>query len=802
VIGNEPGEDHALTVIAADLAAHDRHDEAIAVIEMIMGAQPKTESQLTLAAALAGAGKYLQAASLAQHAAAAAETLGSNAVHARALMTWARALALSSRPGEAAIPAEQAATLAEETGDTELLADALATWSGTLAMSGRTEDASAVATRALIAVNNEDELWPDTSHYQRDRRAKSVAVIFAEAGQSDLAVSTSLSLAQEWEQDRLLNEVARILARRGLADQAITALKAGPDFVFYTAENKLRELTRILARHGRGDGALRAAYAIAGIEELRYADFIVPSMVCEAVRILAENGWVDVALTAARASTPEWNRPAAYTGIACAVALAGDIRQAAKIAETTVGYSALAKVADALMESGKLDEAAPLAEDAVRLALTTRPGIPGTFDALAALERLAKASAQQSGDASGPAGYAPASAARHAAEKATAIQHLATRAAAKAGAAMRLTLAGSPALMAEGGSMARQAVTDARDIADPGPRALVLGNAAKALALAGEDSPAAETARECLHTAAEQPFGAGDEGAMLALGVLLDLGQVAEALAGISALKRDVTKAEAFCTVAKRLAEEGRTDDLRRLAEGTEVIEQIAGGHQRISALTGIGRSLAEAQETHLAETLADQTAWQAQGLTELHEKASAQADLAELLAVLGRCSDAVGLATQALIAAQKPMRGWRGQVISTAVKALIRCHKVSDAAEAVRAAPAAAWPNCVAEVGMALFDAGDRELAATLLSEALAALRAAGERAAFYDLICTQLPQYPALFRAWLGTDADLVRVSQELAFVEQWWVELHDPGRCLHHSALAAAYIPKSYSIVRNSP
>jgi hypothetical protein len=794
VIGNEPGEDHAFAVIAADLAAHDRLDKATAVIEIIVGTQPKAESQLKLATALMGAGKYVQAASTAQQAAEAAGTLGSSAVHARALITWARALALSSRSGEAAIPAEHAATLAGDTGDTELLADALAIWSGTLAMSGRAEDASAVAARALIAVNNEDELWPDASHYKRDRKAKSVAVIFAEAGQSDLAVSTSLSLASEWEQDGLLTEVAGTLVRRGLADQAITALKASPDFTYYTAENKLRELTRILARHGHGDAALQAAYAIASIEELHYAEFTVASMVCEAVRILAENGWVDVALAAVRASAPEWNKPAAYTGIACAVALAGDTRQAATIAETTVGYSALAKVADALMESGKLDEAAPLAEDAVRLALTMRPGFPDTFDALAALDRLSgafgdRAAVEQSGDASGPGGDAAASAARQAAEEATAIQHLATRAAAEAAAAMRLALAGNPALMAEARSMAMQAVTDARDIADPGPKVLVLGNAAKAFALAGEDGPAADTASECLRTAAEQPFGAGDQGALLALGVLLDLGQVAETLAGIDVLKRDVTKVEAFCAIAKRLAEEGRTDDLRRLAEGTDVTERIAGGNQRISALTAIGRGLAEAQETRLASGVADEIARQAQGLTEPHEKASAQADQAELLAVLGRCSEAVELAAKALIAAEKPLRGWRGQVISTAVKVLIRCHKVGDAADAVREASAAAWANCVGEVGTALFAAGDPEVAPTLLSEALAALRAEGERGAFYDLICTQLPKYPALFRAWLGPGADLIQVRESLSTVERWWAELHDPVRRLHQSAWADA-------------
>jgi tetratricopeptide (TPR) repeat protein len=736
VIGSGPGEEHALAVIAADLAARHQYDGALAVIDIISGAQPKSESQLALAVALAGEGEYSRAAPLAKQAADAAGPLGSNAGHARALMTWARSLALSSSAGEALIPAEQAATLAGESDETELLADALGIWSGTLALSGRAADASAVAARAIAAVDDGDASWPDTDHYRRDRRAKSVAVIFAEAGQSDLAVSTSLKLAHEWEQDSLLSEVAGILAKRGLADQAIAAVKASPQFASYTADIKLRELVRILARHGHADGALRAADAIAGLEDRRYADFTVSSMVCEAVRILAENGWVDAALAAAGASTPEWNRPAAFTAIACAVALAGDIGRAANIAETAAGPSALAKVADALMQAGQLDEAARLADEAVRLALGTRPASPDTSYAYAALDRLAGASeprdaTQQPDDAASPAGDGSTDA-------------------------------------------ARQAVADARDIADPGRRALLLGNAAKAFALAGEHGPAAETAGECLRMAAELPFADADPGAMLALGVLLDVGQVAEALAGIGALKRDGLKAEALCAVARRLAEQGLTGDLRRLAEGTGVSDHIANRHQRITALSGIGRSLAEAHESQLANNVADEVSRQARELTEPHEKACALADQAELLAWLGRCAEAVDFAAQALATAEEPLRGWRDQVISTAVKALVRCHKVDDAADAVRAFPAATQLNCVAEVGAALLDAGDRERAATLVSETLAALGAAGGRAAFYDLICTQLPQYPALFRTWLGTDADLIRVSRELAAIERWWADL----------------------------
>ena len=70
--------------------------------------------------------------------------------------------------------------------------------------------------------------------------------------------SAARSLAEDYDRDRALTKVAARLARRGLADQAIEAVRASPDFVSFQARDKLGEVARILARHGHGDGALQA----------------------------------------------------------------------------------------------------------------------------------------------------------------------------------------------------------------------------------------------------------------------------------------------------------------------------------------------------------------------------------------------------------------------------------------------------------------------------------------------------------------------------------------------------------------
>jgi len=165
-------------------------------------------------------------------------------------------------------------------------------------------------------------------------------------------------------------------------------LRAGPYFSSYQAKDKLEELARILAKHGHGEGSLRAVDAIADIEDIgEFVEYDQASLVCEVARILAENGAVEAALSAVRASRPSWNRPAALTGVASAVAVAGDVRRAVEIAEA-VGYPALAKAADALAGSGRIGEALPLAEDAIRRALAAPPTSPATADAVADLDHL------------------------------------------------------------------------------------------------------------------------------------------------------------------------------------------------------------------------------------------------------------------------------------------------------------------------------------------------------------------------------------------------------------------------------
>jgi tetratricopeptide (TPR) repeat protein len=791
MIGNQPDEDHAFAEVARDLAASGRFGDALVAIEMISTAHAGAEPQVAMAGSLAEAGDYLRSASLAQRAVTAAATLSGGNLHARALMAWARAVTLSARTGRAAATAQRAVGAAERAvaaaqravsafGDAysqDLLADALATLSGTLTISGREEEASAAAVRAIAAARPEEgKLWESDPRHGADHRAESVAAILAEAGPPEQAIQTAQSLAADYDRDRALTKVAARLARRGLADQAIEALRASPDFISFQVKDKLGEVARILARHGHGDGALQAAYAL---EDSGAHEFEIAEMICEAARILAENGWADAAVAAVRASRPQWNKPAAFTDIACRIALSGDIGRAAEIAQATVGCPAVADVAAVLSEAAQPGQALLLAEDAVRSALTAPPVSPVPADALAALERLAQSSG--AGKVSGHAGKDPdaapdpgegAAAAQHAAEEAAAIADPAERVAAEAGAALALASTGAPSLRAEAATTARRVVEEAHGIADQGERALALGNAARAFALAGESGLAAEAARQCLAAAALSPFlGAGDSGAMAALDALIDIRHVAEALAGAGSLKNDAAKAAAFCAIARRLADEGQTVDLLRLGNGADVLDQIAGGRERISAVTGIGCILVQAGRTSLADELVDQAASQAEQLTGTYDKAVAQADQAELLAALGRRTDATALAALALAAAREPVGGWRGPVITKAVNALISCEQVGDALEAARTATADSKAGCIASVAAALFDAGEHDRAVALVSEAFAAVRAGGGRSAFYDLACTRLPQHSGLLRAWLGSDAAAVQASRELAAIEQWW-------------------------------
>jgi len=560
------------------------------------------------------------------------------------------------------------------------------------------------------------------------------------------------------------------VARRGLADQAVDALRAGPYFSSYQAKEKLEEVARILAKHGHGEGALRAADSIADIEDIgAFAEYDQASLVCEVARILAENGAVEAALSAVRASKPSWNRPAALTGVACAVAMAGDVRRAVEIAGT-VGYPALAKAADALAESGRIGEALPLAEDAIRQALAAPPTSPATADALADLDRLAALPGpEEQAEAGDEQATEMAAAARRAVQKARAIADPAERAPAEADAAVALALSGDPSLKSEAVTMAGQALQHARGLPELNERARALGNVAMAFALSGEPAMAADSAGECLAAAEGTGFDAGDDGALLAISVLVDTGHLTEALAGIGSLKRDMTKVTALRKVAASLAKKGQTGELLQLA--SDIGNLIGGPWERISALVGVGLVLVQVGEMDPASRLAEEAAGLAGELTRNTEKAVAHADQAELLAALGRCSEAADEANQALTVAREPIGGWRGRVITKTVKVLVGCERVDDAVTAAKSAPADSGAECVAAVAAALFGADQQERATALVSDEFAAVRAAGSRSAFYDLVCKHLPRNPDLFRAWLGREAGIVQIARELAAIEQWW-------------------------------
>jgi hypothetical protein len=80
---------------------------------------------------------------------------------------------------------------------------------------------------------------------------------------------------------------------------------------------------------------------------------------------------------------------------------------------------------------------------------------------------------------------------------------------------------------------------------------------------------------------------------MQGIAVLTDTGQLHDAVAGISSLDSDMSRAAALCDIAGRLARSGQTGDLLHLAQNAYVLGSITGTHERISALTGLGRILA-----------------------------------------------------------------------------------------------------------------------------------------------------------------------------------------------------------------
>jgi hypothetical protein len=771
-IGDQSAENSAFAAVAKDLAAHDRFDDAVAITGMISSPRAKVASQVVVAGSLAAAGQYQRSAALAGEA-VEATTVPGGAADARALVAWARALSLSARPGPAVTAAERAVAVAREASDQGLLADALAALSGALAVSGRGDEASAAATQAVAAVDAEDDASRRSDpRYWRALRAESVATIFAEAGPPEQAIAVARSLAEDFKRDKALAGVAESLARRGLADQAILALRASPYSTRYRARANLGEIVGILAKNGYGEDALRAAYAAADVGPSSVGEHEQARLVREATRILAENGAVEAALSAARASMPTWNRSAALTGIARAVALAGDVRRAVEIAET-VGYRALAETADTLAGSGRLGDALPLAEEAIRQALAVPPTVPTTADALASLERLAsllgpdeQAAAEEESAAEITA------AARQAVQHARATADPAERAAAEAHAAAQLARAANPDLKPEAVAVLGQALQSAREVPDLNERAGVLGHVALEFARSGEPDSAADSAAECLAAAAaSNGFGAADVGARLAICALVEIGQLTEALAGIASLSRDMTKAGAISDVAGELARNGQTEDLLRLADDTGIRDLIVDAGERISALVDVGLALVQAGKTGRADRLAEEAAGLASQLTEDYQKAVAHADRAELLAALGRGPEAVQQAGQALVAAREPIGGWRSRVIIKAVKVLVGCERLDDAVTAVKSASADSRAECVAAVAAALFETGHEERATALVSDGFAAVRAAGSRAAFYNLACTHLPQHPELFRAWLGREAETVQIGRELAAIEHWW-------------------------------
>ena len=767
-IEDEYDRSSMLADVAKDLTAHDLLDDAVTVAGMITRPVAKAESQVAVASALAAAGDYQRSAALA--AEAAEVTSRGGAAHVGALLVQARALALAGRPGEAATVAERAVGTAHETHDQRILADALATRSMVLATwSGHQDQAAAAGREAVALIRRDDVLDGSDDAFMQDRRAESIAAILAEAGPPDLVIDAALSIADDYHRDKALTEAATALARRGLADHAVEAARNASSFLGspYEAEEKLKEIARVLARLGHGEGALRAVAALADIEGIHaHIEYDQASMVCEVARILAESGHVETACDTARASVPSWNRSAALTAAACAVA-AGDPRLAAEIAGNA-GSRSLAKVAEALAAAGRIGDALPLADDAIQRALAAVPRLPPIMTALDSLEQLAEMTGDQATTerevATQMTGSERDAAARQAVRQARAITDPVQRAHAEAAAAIMLARSPDPELRAEALAQAGQVRQDARRLQDL-DRAHALGAVARALAACGESAMAAETAQECLAT--------GSYGAELAIDVLADIGQLAGALAAIGALELDADKARVFLDLAGRLAETGQAGDLRRLVDETGVLDLIADTQDRVSALTGLGVVLAVAGEAAAASRLAEDVTALARELAEDREKALAHADLAELLAALGRQPEALEQARQALTVPREALGGWWGAMATKAVKVLVECEQVADAVAVVKAAPAAGRTESAVTVAAALFAAGQQDHALRMVDDEFAAARTGGRRDAFYDLLCEHLPRYPDLLRAWLGDGTEIAQVSAELAAIEQWWAQ-----------------------------
>jgi len=340
---------------------------------------------------------------------------------------------------------------------------------------------------------------------------------------------------------------------------------------------------------------------------------------------------------------------------------------------------------------------------------------------------------------------------------------------------MSLALTADPALAGQATALARTVVDHAREAGDSGETARLLGNAAMAFNLLGDAVIAAEAAAECL-VAADASLGQDDSGPAVALAVytLTDIGRVADALAGLSSLKGERGNAALLCGIGKRLAQRGRTADLQRLVSDQNGLPSISGAYERICALTGLGRVFAETGDPDLAEAASDMIEKASELAGELtldYEKAVTLAGQAGLLAVLGRRREAAEYARRALEAAREPIGGWRGQVVTEAVEALIRSDQIEDAAQAATCAPPDQRAECIVTVARALFDAGRHDRAAGMITEEIAAVRAAGLRQAFYDLICTHLPKHPDLLRAWIGGRAEITQITTALTAIERWW-------------------------------
>lgn len=774
VIGHSSGENSAFAAVAKDLAAAGQFDGADTAIGLITGTTVQAEALVALAGALAAAGHHQRSATAAEKAVQAADS------HCGALIAWARALTLSREPDRAVVAAERAVRAAESAQNLEQQTAALAAWSAALAASGRQAEALSAAERSMTTMDAPDGHWPSDPRYWRDRRAQNAAAILAEGGLAEQAIMTARSLAQEYDRDDVLSEVAEKLAQRGLADQAIEALRASPHFASFRAGDDLGKIARVLARHGHGDGALRAAYALAEVDQPSdYVEYDIASLVTDVARTLAANGHVAAALRMARKSRPSRQRPAVYSAVACAVALAGDTRHAVEIAETHAGPAGMAKVASALAGSGRTEEALPIAEHAIHAVLTGPPGRPAPADAIALLEKLASLAARGEPDdvqqQTGPAAGAAIAAALQAASEAAAVADPAERIAAQAQAAMGLALTADPALTAQATALARAVAEHAREAGYPGEMAMPLAHAATVFSLAGEAAMAAGSAAACLAVAAASPFRDDDAAAALAVYALTDIGMVAEALAGLRSLAGDAGKAEMLCGAAERLASRGRTGELALLVSDQNGVRSISEAHERSRALTGLGRVYAETGETGLAETasgLAEEASALAGELTRAHEIAIALSGQAGLLAALGRPQEAIEFARRALEAANGPIGGWRAQVVTEAVEVLVRCGRIEEAAEAAKSAPLYKRAECIVTVASALFGAGEKDRATRLISGEIAAVRASDLRQAFYDLVCTELPKHPELLRAWIGDGMELAQISRELTAIERWWL------------------------------